>query len=80
MVFTPVARVMLPVASPVSVSMVVTPFLSSTVAVASVAVAVPVCGLVAVVAVYQSQSGSNAGVNISEPIVSADRLATKGLV
>ena len=80
MVFAPAARVMEPVAEPVPLLMVVAPFLSSTVAPLSLAVAVPVCGLELVVAVYQSQSESNVGVRVSEPIVSAERLATKGLV
>lgn len=79
-VFKPLARVIDPVADPVPVLMVVAPFFSNTVAAASAAVAVPVCGLDEVVAVYHNQSGSNVGLNVSEPIANAERLATKGLV
>lgn len=79
MVFPPVESVRLPVAPPVSLSTVEPSFFRTTVAPVSVDVAVPVCGLLFVVAVYQSQLGEKVGVRVSAPIVSADRDAAKGL-
>lgn len=79
-VFAPVVNVTEPVAPPVSVSIVVTPFLIVTVAVSSTDSAVTVCGLVAVVVVYQICDPLKAGVSVSAPIVSVERSATKGLV
>ena len=79
MVFPPEASVRLPVALPVPLFMVKPSFFRVTVAPVSVAVAVPVCGLEFVVAVYQSQLGEKVGVRVSAPIVSADRDAAKGL-
>ena len=73
------ASVRLPVALPVPLFTVEPSFFRTTVAPASVAVAVPVCGLLAVVAVYQSQLELKVGVKVSAPIVSADRDAAKGL-
>lgn len=49
-----------------------------TVALASSGVAVTVLVAFVVVAVYSVVSGSNAGVSVSEPIVSPERRALKG--
>ena len=80
MVFAPVDRVHAPEASPVPVSTVVSPFFNVTVAPASTASAVAVCGEVLVVHVYQTCDPLKVGVSVSAPIVSVDSCATKGLV
>lgn len=57
----------------------VAPFLISTSALLSVAVAVTVLVALVVVAVYSVTEPSKAGVSVSDPIVSPERVALKGL-
>jgi len=76
----PVVSVSEPVAPPVSELTVVPLFFKTQAAAGSVDTAVPVCGVVPVVAVYQSQLDEKVGVRVSEPIVSVERLAAKGLL
>lgn len=58
---------------------VVVPFLMAMVAVSLVAVAVITSVALVVAAVYAVTLPLNVGVSVSEPIVSPDRLASKGL-
>ena len=73
-VFSPTAQLAL---LPLFTSVV--PFLIAIVAVSSAAVAVTLLDALVVVAVYSVTSGSKDGVRVSEPIVSPDRFAFKGL-